>query len=236
MRRISDLNIIFVPFLAFVTGCAHFSPGPEVTREDVLATAKAYASHPWRATPANVYHGLDKAGVWIDTPDADFWGVGGWYTDGHTNIGVPYCWGGASTLTEFDRGILQGRPAGYHFRGPRVAHADSAMPLGVDCSGLVSRCWQLRTHQSTYNVGNVCEQLSSYDDLLPGDAVNKPYAHVILFVDWVDGTHDKMRVFEAGDAKRNGNPKNYERVHEDLYDRNWLQQHGFVALRYKGIR
>ncbi len=236
IRRRFKLHIVFVLFLALLTGCTQMRPGPAVTRNQVLVTAEAYASHSWQATSANVFHGLDNGGAWIDTPDADFWGVGGWYTDGRTNIGVPYCWGGDSTLVEFDQGLLRGRPAGYHFRGPRVGHADSALPVGVDCSGLVSRCWRLRARRSTYDIGEICEELPNYDVLLPGDAVNKPYNHVILFEGWVDGTHEKMRVFEAGDAKRNGDPKNYERVHEDVYDRDWLLKHGFVALRYKEIR
>lgn len=236
MKHRFNLLIIFLLIPAMITGCAHLRPGPAVTRQQVLATAEAYANYSWRATPANVFHGLDKADVWIDTPDVDFWGPGGWYADGRTNVGVPYCWGGASTLAEFDQGLLQGRPAGYHFRGPRAGHADSALPVGVDCSGLVSRCWRLRARKSTYDIGEICKELPGYDDLLPGDAVNKPYAHVILFVGWVDGTHEKMRVFEAGDAKRGGNPTDYERVHEDVYDRDWLLRHGFVALRYEEIR
>jgi hypothetical protein len=236
MRRIYQFNFIFIFTVALISGCAQLRPGPAVTREQVLATAQDYANHPWRGTAANVFHGLDNAGTWIDTPDVDFWGEGGWYADGRTNIGVPYCWGGASSLAEFDQGLLKGRPAGYHFRGPRVNHPDSVLPVGVDCSGLVSRCWRLRARRSTYDIGEICEPLPNYDDLLPGDAVNKPYDHVILFVGWVDGTHEKMQVLEAGDAKRGGDPKNYQRVHEDVYDREWLLKHGFVALRYKQIR
>jgi hypothetical protein len=225
----------FILILALATGCAHLRPGPAVTRRQVMETAEAYANHQWRAAPANVFHGTDPAGVWVDTPDVDFWGPGGWYADGRTNIGVPYCWGGASTLAQFDRGLLQGRPAGYHFRGPRNDHYDSALPVGVDCSGLVSRCWRLYARRSTYDIGKVCERLPSYDDLRPGDAVNKPYNHVILFESWLDGSHEKMRVFEAGDAKRSGDPTNYEKAHEDVYDRDWLLQHGFVPLRYDRI-
>jgi hypothetical protein len=231
MRRIFNFTLI----LALVSGCAHFGPGPAVTRHQVMETAKAYANHPWRGTPSNVFHGIDSAGVWIDTPDVEFWGPGGWYADGRTNIGVPYCWGGDSTLAEFDQGILRGRPAGYHFRGPRGDHGDSTLPVGVDCSGLVSRCWQLYARRSTYDLGEICTPLPSYDDLRPGDVVNKPYSHVILFESWLDGTHETMRVFEAGDAKRGGNTLNYEKAHEDVYDRDWLVKHGFVALRYKRI-
>ena len=236
MRRRFNQNIIFIFTAALITGCAHLRPGPAVTRKEVLATAEAYANHPWRGTPANVYHGLDKAGVWVDTPDVDFWGLGGWYADGRTNIGVPYCWGGASTLAEFDQAVHAGRPAGYHFKSPRANHPDSVLPAGVDCSGLVSRCWRLRARRSTYDIAEICEQLPSYDDLLPGDAVNKPYAHVILFVGWADQAHEKMQVFEAGEARRSGTPQDYEGVHQDVYDRDWLLKHGFVALRYKEIR
>ena len=225
----------FALILIFASGCAHLGPGPVVTRRQVLETAEAYASHQWRATPANVFHGTDAAGVWIDTPDVDFWGPGGWYADGRTNVGVPYCWSGASTLVEFDRGIRQGRPAGYHFKGPRKDHSDSALPVGVDCSGLVSRCWRLYARRSTYDIGKICDQLPSYDDLRPGDVLNKPYNHVILFEKWMDGTHEKMRVFEAGHVKEGGDVANYEKAHEDVYDRDWLIQHGFVALRYKRI-
>ncbi|HEV2319758.1 MAG TPA: hypothetical protein VGV18_08415 [Verrucomicrobiae bacterium] len=225
----------FVLILALATGCAQLRPGPAVTSEQVLATARAYANHLWRGTPANVFHGFDPHGVWVDTPDAEFWGPGGWYADGRTNVGVPYCWGGASTLAEFDRGIIEGRPAGYHFRGPRAYHGDSALPVGVDCSGLVSRCWRLYARRSTYDIGKICKPLPSYDDLRPGDAVNKPYGHVILFEAWVDSAHQRMRVIESGHAKKSDDPQNYEGVHEDVYDRDWLNRHGFVPLRYNRI-
>jgi cell wall-associated NlpC family hydrolase len=240
-RMKHHFNLVFILVLALTSGCVQLkpartsNPGPAVTRREVLETATAYSNHQWHGTAANIFHGLDKTNVWIDTPDAEFWGAGGWYSDGRTNIGVPYCWGGASTLAEFDRGILQGRPAGYQFNGARKNHGDSALPVGVDCSGFVSCCWQLSVRRSTYDIGEICDQLARYDDLRPGDAVNKPYAHVILFVGWVDGTHQKMRVFESGHGRKGDDPNGYTRVHECIYDRDWLMEHGFVALRYKGI-
>jgi hypothetical protein len=211
--------------LALASGCAHMqtdnvhkvsmAAGPAVTREEVLQTAEAYASHQWKATSANIYHGKDSRGVWVDTPDEIFVGAGGWYSDGRTNVGLPYCWGGASSLKQFDEGISAGRPAGYHFTGPRAHHGDSALPVGVDCSGFVSCCWQLHSRRSTYNMAPVCYRLESYDDLRPGDAVNKSHDHIILFVGWVDGTHEQMRVYEAGDARKDGDHEYYERVHQD---------------------
>ena len=240
------MRILFlILILALAVGCAHLNrvpPGPPVTREQVMQTAEAYASHPWQATPANAFHGTDTNGVRINTPDAAWWGPGGWFADGTTNIGVPYCWDGDSTLAEFDAGIRTGRPAGDQFKklyrrsqshpGP----ASSALPVGVDCSGFVSRCWQLDKRRSTYDMARVCRRLRSFDDLLPGDAVNKRYDHIILFAGWVDAQHEQMRVFEAGDAQKNNLPENYVRVHEDVYDRDWLTEKGFVPLRYEGIQ
>jgi len=234
---------ILILILTVASGCAHLSripPGPQVTRTEVMQMAQAYASHAWQASPANIFHGTDTNGVRINTQDVAWWGPGGWYADGRTNIGVPYCWGGDSTLAEFDAGILAGRPAGYHFKKAerRRLHQDpasSALPVGVDCSGFVSRCWQLKERRSTYDIAQVCRQLRSFDDLLPGDAVNKRYDHIILFTGWVDAQHEQMRVFEAGDAQKNNLPENYERVHEDVYDRAWLTEKGFVPLRYKGF-
>jgi hypothetical protein len=240
------MRILFlILILAAASGCAHLNripPGPPVTREQVMQTAEAYASHPWRATEANVFHGTDAHDVRVDTPDAAWWGPGGWLADGTTNIGLPYCWDGASTLAQFDAGILAGRPAGCHFKtlgrrsksyhGPR----SSRLPVGVDCSGFVSRCWQLDKRRSTYDIGRICRRLRSFDDLRPGDAVDKPYDHIILFIGWADAQHGQMRVFEAGDAQKNNNPENYERVHEDVYDRDWLTEKGFVPLRYNEIQ
>ena len=246
---------VLYPFfiLALMTGCTHLQTpnlppqaakadsartGAPITREQVMQIAEAYAEHSWTASQTNVFHGTDAKGAWIDTPDLEWWGNGGWYADGQTNTGLPYCWGGDSTLAEFDEGIAEGRPAGYHFKNmDRKKHEppDSALPMGVDCSGLVSRCWCLKARRSTYNLIDVSYQLLNFEDLKPGDAVNKPYDHVILFIGWADKNHEQMYVFESGDAKRNGDPKNYERVHEDIYKTEWLKKHGFVPLRYKEI-
>jgi hypothetical protein len=249
MRR-----FILILILALVSGCKHLQTGAvssvpagtdstrdgtPVTREQVMQTAEAFAGHQWRAGEANVFHGDDAKGTRVDTPDVKWCGRGGWYADGRINTGIPYCWGGDNTLSEFDAGIQAGRPAGYHFktidRTKTKDPSDSALPVGVDCSGFVSRCWRLKVRKSTYDIIEVSYQLPSLDDLHPGDAVNKPYDHIILFVGWADKKHDKMYVYEAGDSKKDGDPKNYERVHKDVYDRAWLVKRGFVPLRYKQI-
>src|SRR5215469_3689381 len=249
--------LIFILFVALASGCSTVRTGTgtsmissaeeksiglrddaPVTRQEVLRAAKAYANHPWQAGEANIFHGNDAAGARIDTPDRKTLGRGGWFADGRINTGLPYCWGGDSTLAEFDEGIAAGRPAGYHFkdidRKKKKDPPESALVVGVDCSGLVSRCWRLKTRRSTYDLAEVCEPLPSFDALQPGDVVNKPYNHVILFAGWLDAKHRRMRVFEAGDSQKHNRAENYERVHEDVYDREWLEKKGFVALKYKG--
>lgn len=230
--RISTLLLM----VALASGCAHLNrvpPGPPVTREQVMQTAEAYANHPWQASAANIFHGTDTNGVHIDTPDVAWFGPDGWYADGRTNIGVPYCWGGDSTLAEFDAGVRAGRPVGYQFKKlARNSHdagkdpQSSALPVGVDCSGLVSRCWQLDQQRSTYNMAQVCRQLPSFDDLLPGDALNKPYDHIILFAGWADPQHEHMRVVEAIQAG----------VREDVHSRASVVAKGFEPLRYNEIQ
>lgn len=113
-----------------------------------------------------------------------------------------------------------------------------ASPLsdGVDCSGFVSRCWRLKEKRSTRDLIEVCRPLPSFDDLLPGDAVNKPDVHVILFKEWLDKKHETMRVFEAGDAQaHDGHPEYYLKVNENDYKTTWLSKHGYVPLHYRGI-
>jgi hypothetical protein len=252
-------NLILI--LALVSGCKHLPTnsghsattladktavgsraGAAITRQEVLQIAEAYARYEWRATVTNIFHGTDASGVRIDTPDVKWWGHGGWYSDGRVNVGVAYCWGGDSTLREFDEGILAGRPAGYDFRVS--ASADwhsvpaSSLPVGVDCSGFVSRCWRLKIKRSTRGLIEDCRQLPSFDDLRPGDALNKPGLHVILFNEWLDEKHDKMRVVEAGTGKEDDvkeHPEYCEKVHENVYERTWLSTNGFVPLRYRGI-
>lgn len=235
--------------LAYATGCAHVPTvkapagtdsardGKLLTRAEVLQIAQAYAQHQWHGTSTNIYHGLDAKGVRVDTPDAEWWGRGGWYADGRLSTGLPYCWNGDSTLAEFDAGISNGLPAGCMFKNLDRKHdpPDSDLPVGVDCSGFVGRCWHLKVRKSTYDMSDVTYQLPTLDALRPGDAVNRPHGHIILFIAWTDDKHDKMFVYEEGDARRSHELINHNWVHIDTYDRTWLEAHGFVPLRYRNI-
>lgn len=191
-------------------------------RERMLEVARLYATHVWRAAESNRFHGVDADGVPVDTPDASY-SEGGWRPGPFDNVGVPYRWGGFSSLEEFDRGLERGLFAGHIQSGKRAQGSRHA--VGVDCSGFVARCWDLPEKQSTRSIGGLCYELGSWDELRPGDVLNRYDSHVMLFAGWADGERTRIRVFEAVD------PCVREREHEVAP----LRELGFVPLRYRPL-
>ena len=70
-----------------------------------------------------------------------------------------------------------------------------------DCSGFVSMAWQFTKNPSTalfppFVSGEYAVALPGFDDLVPGDAVNrtyrKPYGHVMLFAGWASADHSEL--------------------------------------------
>lgn len=55
-----------------------------------------------------------------------------------------------------------------------------------DCSGFVSMAWQLRESLTTASLPSVASRLPSFDQLEPGDALDNPAAHAVLFGGWTD--------------------------------------------------
>lgn len=182
-----------LPMLAAVLW---LSAGCGPTRNDVLRLARAYVEHEWSAGPANALHGPDPQGIQVDTPD-DGYREGGWHLDGRANRGLPYQWGGDSTPEEFDAGLRAGRPAGHVVSGRTPSHRpqESQYPVGVDCSGFITRCWGLPERESTRSLFRVADALPSYLDLKPGDILNRYDKHVLLFVGWCDEEKTRLRAY-----------------------------------------
>jgi len=133
---------------------------------------------------------------------------------------MPYAWGGFSSFEEFQKGVEQGLFAGHI---PKVESARSSRhAVGVDCSGFVSRCWDLPRKQSTRSLGSLCYELDDFESLLPGEVVNSFDGHVVLFEKWEDADRSRMRVFEAGRL----------RVEESSYEVALLKARGYLPLRY----
>ena len=69
----------------------------------------------------------------------------------------------------------------------------------TDCSGFVSMCWQAGTPgetSSTFATSSDFGFLGSYNDLLPGDAIDDPGHHIVLFLGWDDSAHAGACVLE----------------------------------------
>ncbi len=190
-------------------------------RRAILDVAEQYATHEWRATEANVFHGTDDSGARVDTPDETYTEQG--WQPGRVNVGVPYKWGGFSSLEQFDRGVEQGLYAGHIPKSG--ASPSTARAVGVDCSGFVARCWDLPFKQSTRSLGRLCHQLDSYQDLQPGDLINKFDAHAMIFAGFADDERTQVRVYEAA----------FPCVLERSHPIELLEGQGFLPMRYKPL-
>ena len=154
-----------------------------VTRNMALKTAEMYVNHKYICKSQN----LAPSGV--TAPDGDIvktpsWLVVGW------NAKLPYMWGGFSTLAQFTSGLSSSNM----YAGDINTAGVSSYSVGVDCSGFVSRCWQLSYHASTAYMPNITTQLSSWTLIKPGDAVLKS-GHVRLYVNRAQ--NGALRIAEA---------------------------------------
>ena len=141
-----------------------------VSRTQALKIAETYVLHQYNCSNSNL------AANNVTALDGDVVQTPGWLVIG-ANARIPYMWGGFSSLAQFDAGLTNGK-----YAGDINTAGVSSYAVGVDCSGFVSRCWQLSYHSSTSDMPNITTQYSSWDDLKPGDAIHK-VGHVRLFVE-----------------------------------------------------
>lgn len=201
-----------------------------------MSIAEAYRRHRWRATPQNVKHGNDQAGVRVDTPDVAYQPVDGkrpgWWRLKGWNVGVPYQWGGFDTLAEFEVKLKRGYAAGDVYSEAKRTGLDravSAQATGIDCSGFISRCWRLERSYSTRELPGLCEPLLSYDDLRPGDILNTHNAHVLLFAGWETPSRTRILVYDTG------SPPSWRVLWHPMRTE-YLRNQGYRPWRYRGIR
>ena len=193
--------------------------GP-LSRQRVLQTAFGFEGVTWRVNAGS--YGSDP-----DTSCAGFDRIRRpGYIEGRLNQdvkGVPYCWGCMGTLAQVAGRIGQGTLAGNVCtrNNPR---ADTA---GVDCSGFVSASWGLSTHFSTMAIPAIAQRLDNPWDLQPGDALNKPGSHVMLFLRFTPDR--RAEVMEASTGGCNG------KVCRNVYPLSSLLARGYVPVRYKAL-
>lgn len=235
--------------LLLVTGCTSTprkeSPAPallpgdasapsQVTPTEALAIAEIYARHSWSPYARNILHGPDRAGVQVDTPDIGYKppsGRDGWWMPGTVNKGIPYKWGGFDDPASFDQGIANGSAAG-DVSTPAKRQADnaavSAHATGVDCSGYISRCLKLPVVYDSARLPSICDVLPSAQDLRPGDLLNIPRRHVMLFAGWAKPDRSWIYFYETG-----GIPEWKPAIKEAPLAA--LLALGYQPLRYRGM-
>jgi MYXO-CTERM domain-containing protein len=90
---------------------------------------------------------------------------------------------------------------GFTWWDDNVPYSQSATHEGyrTDCSGFVSMCWQAGQPgetTSSFADQNGYHFLDSYDQLIPGDAIDAAGHHVVLFLGWNDDAHSGICVIE----------------------------------------
>jgi hypothetical protein len=204
-----------------------------ITRSDALRIAETYVQHRWSASATNLRHGTDASGIEVHTPDR----AGGhgdpavdcWLVDA-PNTGIAYKWGGFDTPTAFDAGIRKGKAAGDVYtpeKRRKGGAAVSAEAVGIDCSGFVSRCWNLSEKHSTSMLFAISQRLPAPEALQPADIMNTAEGHVLLFVRWLDAEKTRALFYESAP---------YSKTRASERELAALTAAGYVPLRYRKIR
>src|SRR4051794_2360937 len=189
-----------------------------LSRQSVVETAFAFEAVQWRLTPP--VYGRDP-----DTACSGFNRIRRpGYLAGKLNQevrGVPYCWGCHGSLNQFRANVANGMLAG------NVCTHNNPRPdvTGVDCSAFVSAAWGLSTHFTTAAIPGITTQLQNAWDLQPGDALNKPGSHVMLFLRFTPDR--RAEVMESSTGGCNG------RVCRNVYPLSSLLARGYRPVRYR---
>jgi hypothetical protein len=192
-----------------------------LTRDQVIATALAFEGIQWQVNAAA--YGRD--------PDTVCTGFAGrirrpFYLHGKLGEqvrGIPYCWGCMGSLDQISAKIAHGVLAG------NICTHNAPRPdvTGVDCSAFVSAAWGLANHFTTDAIPAIAQHVQNPWELRPGDALNKPGSHVMLFMGF---TRDKMaEVMEASPGACNG------RVCRNVYPLAALLARGFQPVRFRAL-
>jgi cell wall-associated NlpC family hydrolase len=193
MRRIaaSDADLGSTPFdfkgfevySAKIDGGANLdrTSNSPITRPEIIAAAQAFQNVTWVVSAANYQpesvenQCAPSAGkTWKRPSDLDG-------KLGKEVTGLPYRWGGYVSIEEFQRRI-SGAFAGGSVcacKDPKINYCISAVATGIDCSGFVSRVWNM-DRRTTSDLEQVSSPVS-WKDLKPGDALNKVGSHVRIF-------------------------------------------------------
>ena len=106
------------------------------------------------------------------------------FEEGNVYTGMAYWWGGWDTKDQFLNKMAAGK-------APR-------QEAGTDCSGLVSRCWNLSSKRSTSTLNGISTALADQNYAEMGDILNKSGDHVVLIHNWSGRARsDKVHIYES---------------------------------------
>jgi len=142
----------------------------QISRTQIISNASTYVNHTWTAKSCNLWNGTYCSGANIYKAP--------WVTSARTYTSIPYCWGGWSSITEFNTAITNCKSAGQvcsTLGGGCVDGNFPSAPLscaaGLDCSGLVTRAWELTSKYSTSTLPNISSRIN-LSSVQPGDILN----------------------------------------------------------------
>ena len=98
---------------------------------------------------------------------------------------------------------------------------------GVDCSAFVSATWGLSVHYTTAAIPAIAKPVGDPWQLRPGDALNKPGSHVMLFLRFTPDR--KAEVMESSTGGCNG------RVCRNVYPLAALLARGYQPVRFRAF-
>jgi hypothetical protein len=189
-------------------------------RQQVIETAFAFEGIQWLVTQQNYGGDPDSACTGFSRIRRP------WYLQGKVGQqvrGVPYCWGCHGSLANFRSRIERGTKAG----NVCTRNAPRNDVAGVDCSAFVSAAWGLGVHYTTAAIPAIAKPVANPWDMRPGDALNKPGAHVMLFLRFTPDR--KAEVMESATGGCNG------RVCRNVYPLASLLARGYQPVRFKGL-
>ncbi len=191
-----------------------------LTREQVVKTAFAFESVQWQVTQAAYGADPDTSCTGFQRIRRPRYLIG---KLGSYVRGVPYCWGCHGSLSQIGTKVGQGTLAG------NVCTRDKPRTdvAGVDCSAFVSAAWGLSRHFTTVAIPSITDTLENAWDMRPGDALNRPGSHVMLFLRFT--ADRKVEVMEASPGACNG------RVCRNVYPMASLLARGYTAVRFRAL-
>jgi hypothetical protein len=98
---------------------------------------------------------------------------------------------------------------------------------GVDCSAFVSAAWGLAQHFTTVAIPSITDPVRNAWDMQPGDAINKPGSHVMLFLRFTPDR--KVEVMESSPGACNG------RVCRNVYPLASILARGYKPVRFRAL-